>query len=722
MKFGFRAGKDSQKESRMDEQDGRVVPMGPGALFDYLAAARRLAATERIADVKPSSSAPPAEPPPRLERPAPRLELVETPRDLERVEPPSSLVATDVGQSTAVDEVAAREARWMALDLQAEPAPLDSRSEYEPLLEGGDAEEPTAEVVAIAEVELVDFDAEEAQLETASQADVADPAEPDVEIVEMRVEVEVEVEAAVARLEVPGDDEADEVLAREREATPSIHELVDAVAERAALDAPVAPVRAPEERQSAPAPIEEPALAFASVEGGARDTPVRSAPALWEEHVITSRPERIERPSIARPTSMSAPAHESDVRAPARGSSRPTSRRTGRGGGNESNSTVEGAPAGPARAEHRDVAHEVEFEGLPPIKVVGVGGGGSNAVNRMIHARLPGVQYVAVNTDMQALEHNSAQLKVRIGDRLTKGLGAGADPLRGQRAAEESREAIAEAVRGAEMVFVTACLGGGTGTGAAPIVAEVAREQGALTIGVVTKPFSFEGAKRRQQAEEGIRDLQGKVDTLIVIPNDRLLQICEPNIPIKQAFEVADDILRQGIQGISELITVPGMVNLDFADVRKIMTDAGPALMAIGVGKGENRAVEAARKAIASPLLDVDIAGATGVLFNITGPDDLSLAELDQAARVIAEVVDPEAEIIFGTGNDSSLGDEVHITLVATGFSGNRPMSMRQAVASAIDAREPAPIRLSDIHPSGGIDPLTDADLPTFLRRTFPTR
>ena len=260
------------------------------------------------------------------------------------------------------------------------------------------------------------------------------------------------------------------------------------------------------------------------------------------------------------------------------------------------------------------------YDTLPPIKVVGVGGGGSNAVNRMIDARLPGVQYVAMNTDLQALEGCDAELKVRIGDRLTKGLGAGSDPLRGSRAAEESRDSILESLQGAEMVFVTACLGGGTGTGAAPVVAEAARETGALTIGVVTKPFAFEGSKRRQQAEEGLRDLQDKVDTLIVIPNDRLLQICNDEVSMTDAFKLADDVLRQGIQGISELITVPGIVNLDFADVRRIMSDAGPALMAIGVGRGEHRAVEAAREAIASPLLDVDITGATGVLFNITGP------------------------------------------------------------------------------------------------------
>ena len=360
-----------------------------------------------------------------------------------------------------------------------------------------------------------------------------------------------------------------------------------------------------------------------------------------------------------------------------------------------------------------------DYEGLPPIKVVGVGGGGSNAVNRMISARLPGVQYVAMNTDMQALEHCNAEIKVRIGDRLTRGLGAGSDPLRGQRSAEESREAIADALAGAEMVFVTATLGGGTGTGAAPTVAEVARELGALTIGVVTKPFTFEGAKRRQQAEEGVRDLQSKVDTLIVIPNDRLLQIGDENISIEEAFQMADDVLRQGIQGISELITVPGMVNLDFADVRKIMSDAGPALMAIGSGRGDNRATDAARKAIESPLLEVDITGATGVLFNVTGPRDLGLRELDSAARVIASVVDPEAEIIFGTSIDDSMQDEVRITVIATGFSGVRKMNIRQM----LNDETPEPIKLGEIRPDPtAADGLTEADLPTFLRRSFPTR
>jgi cell division protein FtsZ len=363
-----------------------------------------------------------------------------------------------------------------------------------------------------------------------------------------------------------------------------------------------------------------------------------------------------------------------------------------------------------------------DLDGLPPIKVIGVGGGGSNAVNRMMASTLPGVQYVAVNTDLQALEACHASLKVRIGDRLTRGLGAGSDPLRGHRAAEESRELIAEALQGAEMAFVTACLGGGTGTGAAPIVAEVAREMGALTIGVVTKPFSFEGAKRRQQAEDGVRDLQDKVDTLIVIPNDRLLHLNSDDMSIEDAFKAADDVLRQGIQGISELITVPGMVNLDFADVRKVMTDAGPALMAIGHGRGEQRSVEAARQAISSPLLEVDITGATGVLFNVTGPKNLSLRELDAAARVIAEVVDPDAEIIFGTSVDDSLSDEVRITVIATGFSGNRPPTMRRTIEEIEMTEEPAPIKLGEITADPTMDTLNEADLPTFLRRSFPTR
>ena len=385
-----------------------------------------------------------------------------------------------------------------------------------------------------------------------------------------------------------------------------------------------------------------------------------------------------------------------------------------------SGAALEAPPRSSATGTKRRPAMQRNYDTLPPIKVVGVGGGGSNAVNRMITERLPGVQYVALNTDLQALEGCGAEVKVSLGDRVTKGLGAGSDPLRGHRAAEESREAIIEALQGAEMVFVTACLGGGTGTGAAPIVAEASRELGALTIGVVTKPFAFEGSKRRQQAEEGVRDLQDKVDTLIVIPNDRLLQICDEAVTMTEAFRKADDVLRQGIEGISQLITVPGIVNLDFADVRRIMSDAGPALMAIGYGHGEQRAVEAARQAISSPLLEVDITGATGVIFNVTGPPDLGLQELNTAARAIAEVVDPEAEIIFGAAVDEALQDEVRITVVATGFSGVR-QSLSGLMDSAINL-DPSPQAEDPADAALLPDPLTDSDLPAFLRRTFPKR
>ena len=353
---------------------------------------------------------------------------------------------------------------------------------------------------------------------------------------------------------------------------------------------------------------------------------------------------------------------------------------------------------------------------LPPIKVVGVGGGGSNAVTRMIETKLAGVEYLAVNTDIQALNNSNAEQKVQIGSHVTRGLGAGSDPVQGRRAADESREIISDALQNAEMVFVTACLGGGTGTGAAPVIAEVARELGALTIGVVTRPFIFEGSKRRQIAEEGIRDLQEKVDTLIVIPNDRLLQICGEDASVEEGFETADNILQQAIQGISELITQPGLVNLDFADVRKIMSNAGPALMAIGAGRGENRAVEAARNAIANPLLEVDITGSTGVLFNITGPTNFTLRELDTAARVVAEVVDPDAEIIFGAAIDEDLSDEVRLTIIATGFGAGPSLTLN----SQIDEEEIEPIRLADLQVEDTAS--SPSDLPTFLRKNFPLR
>ena len=353
---------------------------------------------------------------------------------------------------------------------------------------------------------------------------------------------------------------------------------------------------------------------------------------------------------------------------------------------------------------------------LPPIKVVGVGGGGSNAVTRMIETKLAGVEYLAVNTDIQALNNSDAEQKVQIGSHVTRGLGAGSDPVQGRRAADESREIISDALQNAEMVFVTACLGGGTGTGAAPVIAEVARELGALTIGVVTRPFIFEGSKRRQIAEEGIRDLQEKVDTLIVIPNDRLLQICGEDASVEEGFETADNILQQAIQGISELITQPGLVNLDFADVRKIMSNAGPALMAIGTGRGENRAVEAARNAIANPLLEVDITGSTGVLFNITGPDNFKLRELDTAARVVAEVVDPDAEIIFGAAIDENLSDEVRLTIIATGFGTGPSLTLN----SQLDEEEIEPIKLADLQVEDTSN--SPSDLPTFLRKNFPLR
>ena len=365
-------------------------------------------------------------------------------------------------------------------------------------------------------------------------------------------------------------------------------------------------------------------------------------------------------------------------------------------------------------------------DGMPPIKVVGVGGGGCNAVNRMIVEQIPGVQFVAVNTDAQALQHSSAEVKIRVGDKLTKGLGVGGDPARGQRAAEESRDELFEAVRGCEMVFVTAGMGGGTGTGAAPLVAEVAKEAGALTIGVVTKPFGFEGAKRRGQAEEGIQRLQEKVDTLIVIPNDRLLEICDEKSSIEDAFRTADDVLLQGIRGISEIITLPGEINLDFADVRKVMSEAGPALMAIGRGSGVNRAEDAARMAISSPLLEVSIDGANGVLYNITGSKNLGLHEINAAAQIIADVVSADAEIIFGTAIDPHIGDEVQITLIATGFA--RPVAVNP-IPQQYRRETPDDYRPGEPHPfeplraaAGAAPDPNDTELPTFLRRTVAAR
>ncbi len=308
---------------------------------------------------------------------------------------------------------------------------------------------------------------------------------------------------------------------------------------------------------------------------------------------------------------------------------------------------------------------------LAVIKVCGVGGGGTNAVNRMVDAGLRGVEFIAVNTDAQALSMCDADVKVHIGGSITKGLGAGADPRVGRDAAEESREELKEAVRGADMVFVTAGEGGGTGTGAAPVLAQIAKEQGALTVGVVTRPFSFEGRQRMRRAEEGIEGLKKYVDALIVIPNERLIQVVERRTSIIEAFRMADDVLRQGVQGITDLITVPGLINLDFADVRTVMADAGASLMGIGSASGENRAAEAARAAISSPLLETTVSGATGVLLNITGGPDLGLFEIDEAASIIRSAADDDCNVIFGAVIDEACGDQLRVTVIATGFDGD---------------------------------------------------
>lgn len=306
--------------------------------------------------------------------------------------------------------------------------------------------------------------------------------------------------------------------------------------------------------------------------------------------------------------------------------------------------------------------------GTAVIKVVGVGGGGCNAVSRMFRERIPEVEYIAVNTDQQALERVSLPVRVRVGDATARGLGVGGDPAKGRSCAEESREALRSVLQGADLVFIAAGMGGGTGTGAAPIVAEVAQELGALTVGVVTKPFGFEGSQRMKKAMQGIDQLRQKVDTLIVIPNDRLMSISDERLTLDNAFRMADNVLRQGVQSITELILTPGEINLDFADVRAVMENAGPAWMAIGHGKGENRAVMAAEEALNSPLLEVSIAGATGVLLNVTGGSDLTLTEVHAAAEVVSSMVDPNANIIFGTTTDPKMENEIKITLIATGF------------------------------------------------------
>ncbi|PGT81841.1 cell division protein FtsZ [Bacillus sp. AFS040349] len=321
---------------------------------------------------------------------------------------------------------------------------------------------------------------------------------------------------------------------------------------------------------------------------------------------------------------------------------------------------------------------DTNIDGLATIKVIGVGGGGNNAVNRMIEHGVQGVEFIAVNTDAQALNLSKAEVKMQIGSKLTRGLGAGANPEVGKKAAEESREQIEEALRGADMVFVTAGMGGGTGTGAAPVIAQIAKDLGALTVGVVTRPFTFEGRKRQMQAAGGISSMKESVDTLIVIPNDRLLEIVDKNTPMLEAFREADNVLRQGVQGISDLIATPGLINLDFADVKTIMSNRGSALMGIGVATGENRAAEAAKKAISSPLLEKSIDGAQGVLMNITGGMNLSLYEVQEAADIVATASDQDVNMIFGSVINENLKDEIIVTVIATGFTEQEISPLKQ--------------------------------------------
>ncbi len=367
------------------------------------------------------------------------------------------------------------------------------------------------------------------------------------------------------------------------------------------------------------------------------------------------------------------------------------------------------------------------------IKVIGVGGGGQNAVNRMIADGVVGVEFITMNTDQQALMSSNAPVRVRIGDKVTRGLGAGSNPEQGMKAAEESIDEIESLLRGADMVFITCGMGGGTGTGAAPVVARVAKEVGALTIGVVTRPFSFEGTPRQRSAMQGIERLREHVDTLIVIPNDRLLDIVPKTAPLSQAFRVADDVLRQGVQGISEVITTPGMINLDFADVRTIMSQGGAALMAVGAASGEGRARAAAEQAITSNLLEVQIDGARGILFNVTGGPDLTLAEVNEAATIIRGAADPDCNVIFGTVIDERMKDAVRITVIATGFEHTselirRPVrasigagAARSAQPRSFETPAPAPTQRARVEEPAAPAPRTlDADnleLPSFLRR-----
>jgi cell division protein FtsZ len=340
------------------------------------------------------------------------------------------------------------------------------------------------------------------------------------------------------------------------------------------------------------------------------------------------------------------------------------------------------------------------------IKVIGLGGGGCNAITRMVREQIRGVEFISANTDAQALAISEAPIRIQLGEKLTRGLGVGGDHILGQKAAEESRDELKEILEGADMVFITCGMGGGTGTGSASVVAEISKQTGALTIAVVTKPFTFEGVHRNEVANDGVFRLLGKVDTLIIIPNDRLLDLCEETTGVDNAFKLADDVLRHGVQAIAEVITVPGLINLDFADVKTVMKDAGPAWMSIGVGAGKNRAIDAAKEALASPLLDISVGGAKGVLFNVAGGPGLTLFEVNDAAEVIREAVDPTANIIFGVVHDPSMKEEVRLTLIATGFASKLGM--------AGVSREDEFTQLLK-----GLKSEEELDVPAFLRRPF---
>ena len=367
-----------------------------------------------------------------------------------------------------------------------------------------------------------------------------------------------------------------------------------------------------------------------------------------------------------------------------------------------------------AGATGRESSHPLGGDSLAELKVVGIGGGGSNAVDRMIEEHVQGVDFIAVNTDAQALVRSSAPTRIRVGDKATRGLGSGGQPSLGQKAAEESMDEIREAVEGADMVFIAAGMGGGTGTGGAPVVADVARESGALTVGVVTRPFDFEGSTRARYAEEGIRNLQERVDTLVMIPNQQLLAVADPKMSVTEAFALADDVLRQGIQGVSDLITQPGLINLDFNDVRAVMTESGTALMAIGEAQGEDRATEAIQQALNSPLLNVSVDGARGVLLNFTGGPDMTLHEVNEAADIVSKAAEPNANIIFGTVIDEAMEGRLQVTVIATGFqTGSAEVRPTRRRSSRISS---SPV-VRELDFSSRSRESSEVEIPAFLRR-----